>query len=113
MHSVNNIRSCLEELCRSGGKEMVRRLKRSVKRSLGGLTREEMRRVRVEVDSQLGIKPATVARTAGVYLMKASRKTATKYGIMNSLINLNGKMTEFSNTIRKSVRTPEISRRMY
>jgi len=108
MHSVGAIRNCLESIHKNHPKDIINKLQRSERKIL---TKEDMRRIRREVDNQLGIK--SIDKKTTIYLKKPIKKAATRNDIMNTLIKLNGRMTEFSNIIRKSVTIPELRKRQY
>lgn len=106
MHSVGTIRHCLEgnKAKDNRAHEMIRELQKSEKKLY---TRKDMPKIRAEVDNELGIKPKQKAKVTGtISLMPIKKCPATRFGIMNSLINITGRMTEFSNIIGKTIKTP-------
>jgi len=107
MHSVGTLRHCLEngKAKTSKASDIIKELQKSERQLFG---RKDIKKIRAEVDRELGIKPAQNAKIAMTHL--GMRKIpATKHGIMNSLIHITGTMTEFSNNIKNSCRMPGIN----
>jgi len=105
MHSVGNIRHCLDNYHVSGmtkkPDKIIKGLKRSDKKTASALNIDKIKQ---EVDKELGIQKEDKIKLKGIKKNAGIGKTpATKSGIMNSLINITGRMTEFSNIIGKNI----------
>ena len=103
MHSVGNIRHCLEDTASIKDRKMdvlLKGLKKSGKRIATG---KNIDKIRAEVDKELGIKPPEKKTAKKNVVIK--KGPATKGGIMNSLINMTGRMAEFSNILGGTLKT--------
>jgi len=95
MHSVGTIRHCLETT-KGGDTSSIMKILRSSQKGI--ITQRDIKKVKKSVDIELGVEPefSNSSRTHG---------NATKHQIMNSLISITGRMSEFSDMIGKSFKT--------
>ncbi len=113
MHSVGTIRHCLDDVAGAGNKKSGVRNSRLQQRTVlnekllnfpklppvGGNKWKDIAAIKAEVDKELGIKPEGKIRRVTMSKQVKPPMPATKERIMSSLINMTGRMAEFSKII--------------
>eukprot|EP00826_Nyctotherus_ovalis_P004306 TRINITY_DN10920_c0_g3_i3.p1 TRINITY_DN10920_c0_g3~~TRINITY_DN10920_c0_g3_i3.p1 ORF type:complete len:113 (+),score=21.64 TRINITY_DN10920_c0_g3_i3:101-439(+) len=101
MHSVGTIRSCLETTRER--KPDINSIMKTLRNSQKAvLTQSDIKKIRKDVDTELRI--GSMSEEFGNHSVRYHGDT-TKHEIMDSLINITGRMSEFSSLIGSAFRS--------